>query len=138
MSRPYAAYLRVYEPLEAFGEPPDPRLVAAARAAELTRATVGERERSMWFTSQFATPPRLLPAELSDGRAAPSTTTDLLVLSPKDVPASKAVTVGPGPLVCPLELRARSAAALVSFLSGAHPAMRSLVLDASGSTMESV
>ncbi|MGH3432067.1 MAG: hypothetical protein ACRDQB_04435, partial [Thermocrispum sp.] len=130
MSRPYAAYLRVYEPLEAFGEPPDPRLVAAARAAELTRATVGERERSMWFTSQFATPPRLLPAELSDGRAAPSTTTDLLVLSPKDVPASKAVTVGPGPLVCPLELRARSAAALVSFLSGAHPAMRSLVLDA--------
>lgn len=138
MSRPYAAYLRVYEPLEAFGDPPDRRLVAAANAAELTRATVGERERSMWFTSQFANPPRLLPAELANGSAAPSGMTDLLVLNSKDVPTGKGSKVGPGPLVCPLELRARSAAALVSFLSEAHPAVRSLVLDASGATMDTV
>lgn len=121
--RPFAAYLRVYEPISAFGDPPEPLLLAAVDAAELSRASAGEREHLMWLRSQFAAPPRLLPAELADGKAAPSTTTDVLVLDPKDVPAGKGVKVGPGPLVCPLELRARSAAALSSLLSSAHPAL---------------
>lgn len=138
MPRPYVAYLRVYEPLSAFGDPPDKLLAAAVQAGALTRASVGDRERAMWFTSQFATPPRLLPAELADGSPAPSGITDVLVLQPDDVPASKKAKVGPGPLVCPLELRARSAAALVGFLGEAHPALRSMVLDANGTTMEVV
>lgn len=138
MPRPYVAYLRVYEPLAAFGDQPEERLLAAVQAGGLNKVSVGDRERGMWFASQFASPPRLLPAELADGRASPSGTTDVLVLQPDDVPKSKKVKVGPGPLVCPLELRPRSAAALVSFLTDAHPALRSMVLDAAGATMESV
>ncbi|NKQ59091.1 hypothetical protein HFP15_40235 [Amycolatopsis sp. K13G38] len=132
MLRPFVAYLRVYEPLSAFGEPPSDQLLKAIEAAQLTRTTVGEREQRMWLKSQAAAPPRLLPAELGNGRAAPSTTTDVLVLDPADVPGE----TGPGPLVCPLELRARSAAALVSFLDDAHPALRAAVLDAGGVTAE--
>lgn len=132
--RPFVAYLRVYEPLSAFGEPPSDQLRRAVEAATLTRASAGEREQSMWLKSQIAAPVRLLPAELSDGRAAPSTGTDLLVLDPADVPGE----TGPGPLVCPLELRARSAAALVSFLDDAAPALRASVLDAGGATAETV
>ncbi|MQA61880.1 MAG: hypothetical protein GEU86_10365 [Actinophytocola sp.] len=138
MPRPFSAYLRVYEPLSAFGDPLDKRLLAAVEAATLTRATAGEREEQMWLKSQVSTPPRLLPAELADGRAAPSGTTDVLVLQPADVPTGKGVKVGPGPLVCPLELRARSAAALVSFLGDAHPALRNAVLDVNGTSMESI
>lgn len=138
MPRPIAAYLRVYEPLSAFGDPPDERLLAAVEAARLKRAAAGTREQEMWLKSQLAVPPRLLPAELADGTAAPSTVTDVLVLDPEDVPASKGVVVGPGPLVCPLELRARSAAALVNFLRESHPALRTAVLDAAGTSLEEV
>ncbi|HVW44413.1 MAG TPA: hypothetical protein VHC18_23995 [Amycolatopsis sp.] len=132
MLRPFVAYLRVYEPLSAFGETPSDQLLKAVQTTRLSRATVGEREQRMWLKSQVAVPTRLLPAELANGRAAPSTTTDVLVLDPADVPGK----VGPGPLVCPLELRARSAAALVSFLGDAHPALRAAVLDAGGLTAE--
>jgi hypothetical protein len=128
------AYLRVYEPLSAFGEPPSDQLKKAIEAATLTRVTAGEREHRMWLKSQAAAPIRLLPAELADGRAAPSTGTDVLVLDPAEVPGE----VGPGPLVCPLELRARSAAALVSFLDDASPALRATVLDSGGVTAEAV
>ncbi|TNC26128.1 hypothetical protein [Amycolatopsis alkalitolerans] len=134
MLRPFVAYLRVYEPLSAFGEPASDQLKEAVEAATLNRASVGEREQCMWLKSQAATPIRLLPAELADGRAAPSTTTDLLVLDAADVPGE----VGPGPLICPLELRARSAAALVSFLGDASPALTASVLDAGGVTAETV
>ncbi|HJQ44962.1 MAG TPA: hypothetical protein VJ870_01390 [Amycolatopsis sp.] len=132
MLRPFVAYLRVYEPLSAFGETPSDQLLQAVRAAQLNRATAGEREQRMWLKSQIAAPARLLPAELANGHAAPSTTTDVLVLDPADVPGA----TGPGPLICPLELRARSAAALVSFLGDAHPALRTAVLDAGGVTAE--
>ncbi|WP_116046293.1 hypothetical protein [Amycolatopsis palatopharyngis] len=138
MLRPFVAYLRVYEPLSAFGDPPDPRLVKAVETAQLTRASAGEREQLMWLKSQTAAPARLLPAELADGRAAPSTTTDVLVLDPAEVPVGPDVTVGPGPLVCPLELRARSAAALASFVGDAHPTLRDSVLNAGGVSVESV
>jgi hypothetical protein len=130
--RPFVAYLRVYEPLSAFGDPPPEQLVKATETTELTRVDVGEREQFMWLRSQTATPVRLLPAELADGRPAPSTLTDVMVLDPAEV----AGTTGPGPLVCPLELRARSAAALVSFLGDAEPPLRASVLDASGVTPE--
>lgn len=122
------AYLRVYEPLSAFGDPPPDQLVKAVEATRLTSATAGEREHLMWLKSQTSTSVRLLPAELTSGRAAPSTATDVLVLDPAEVPGK----TGPGPLVCPLELRARSAAALVGFLGDAPPALRTAVLDAAG------
>ena len=71
-------------------------------------------------------------SELADGRPAPSTLTDVMVLDPAEV----AGATGPGPLVCPLELRARSAAALVSFLADAEPALRASVLEAGGVTAQ--
>ncbi|QWF80885.1 hypothetical protein [Amycolatopsis sp. CA-230715] len=135
MLRPFVAYLRVYEPLSAFGEPPGRPLLDAVKAAKLTRGTVGEREQRMWLKSQTAAPVRLLPAELADGKAAPSTRTDVLVLDPADVPSGGAASE---PYVCPLELRARSAAALVNFLGDAHPTLRASILSAGGVTAETV
>jgi hypothetical protein len=122
------SYLRVYEPLSAFGDPPDDQLLEAVAAARLKRADAGEREQVMWLKSQVAVPNRLFPAELADGRAAPSTTTDVLVLDAAEVTAADNGRTGSGMLVCPLELRARSAAALMSFLSDAHPMLRSSAL----------
>ncbi|HEV7974741.1 hypothetical protein [Amycolatopsis sp.] len=138
MLRPFVSYLRVYEPLSAFGDPPDELLLEAVAAARLKRADVGEREQLMWLKSQVAAPVRLFPAELADGRAAPSTKTDVLVLDAADVPAAENGRVGSGTLVCPLELRARSAAALVSFLSDAHPTLRSTILSAGGLPVETI
>jgi hypothetical protein len=132
------AYLRVYEPLDSFGDPTPEPLRHAVDTAQLTRGTVGEREQRMWLKSQLAAPARLLPAELADGRAAPSTGTDILVLDATEVPVEDGTEIGPGPLVCPLELRARSAAALVSFLGDAHPALRATVLAAGGLSAEAV
>jgi len=133
--RPFVAYLRVYEPLLALGDPPDERLRAAVAAAKLRRADAGTREQAMWLKSQVAAPRRLLPAERADGRPAPSLWTDVLVLDPAEVPGGKAAH---GPLVCPLELRARSAAALVTFLGDAHPALKNVVLDEGGFTQETI
>ncbi|MGW3961953.1 hypothetical protein ACWED2_19170 [Amycolatopsis sp. NPDC005003] len=135
MLRPFVAYLRVYEPLLALGDPPDERLRAAVAAAKLRRTDAGAREQAMWLKSQVAAPRRLLPAELADGRPAPSLLTDVLVLDPAEVPGGKAEH---GPLVCPLELRARSAAALVTFLGDAHPALKNVVLDEGGFTQETI
>ncbi|MBB4687563.1 hypothetical protein [Amycolatopsis jiangsuensis] len=134
MLRPFAAYLRVYEPLAALADPPGQRLVEAVSAATLRRAAIGGREQCLWLKSQAARPVRLLPAELADGRAAPSLDTDVLVLDPAEVPTGHPVD---GPLVCPLEMRARSAAALSTFLTDDEsPAVRSVVLEAGGVTFD--
>ncbi len=45
-------------------------------------------------------------------------------------PAAVSGEVGAGPLVCPLDIRARSAAALVGFVTTAHQALRSAALTA--------
>lgn len=66
-------------------------------------------------------PPRLLPGESADGSASPRTVKDVLVLDPQEVPGADAKI---GPLVCPLDVMPRSAAALVGFLATAHPALR--------------
>lgn len=125
MLRPFVAYLRVYEPLVAFGEPPDERLSRAVEEAALTRPAAGEREMIMWLKSQSGERPRMLPKESASSP-------DVLVLDPEDVPTEASAEVGPGPLVCPLEIRPRSAAALVGFLGEAHPALRGAVVDALG------
>ncbi|MBE1466822.1 hypothetical protein H4W33_005834 [Kibdelosporangium phytohabitans] len=73
-------------------------------------------------------PPRLLPGESADGSPSPRTLKDALVLQPRDVPGA---ADGTGPLVCPLDVMPRSAAALVGFLATAHPALRDAAISAS-------
>jgi hypothetical protein len=126
--RPFVGYLRVYEPLSAFDAPLADRLRERVDSHALSRSAVGEREQELWLRSQTATPARLLPGELADGRAAPNAALDVLVLQPAEVPTNDTATVGPGPLVCPLDLRPRSAAALVGFLSSTAPVLRAAAL----------
>ncbi len=89
---------------------------------------MGEREQELWLRSQLSRPVRLLPGELADGRAAPNAPLDVLTLQTAEVPASDTATVGPGPLVCPLDLRPRAAAALVGFLATTGMVLRQAVL----------
>ncbi|CCH35431.1 hypothetical protein ABZ816_12575 [Actinosynnema sp. NPDC047251] len=113
MPRPFVAYLRVYEPLSALDAPLVDQVRKALENGVLSRADVGSRERELWLRSQLSRPRRLLPGERSDGSVAPDAPFDVMTISPAEVPGE----VGPGPLVCPLDLRARSAAALVGFLA---------------------
>jgi hypothetical protein len=69
----------------------------------------------------------MLPGELTNGAPSPRALGDVLVLDPAEVTG----TVADGPLVCPLDIRARSAAALVGFLTTAHPALQAVALTAS-------
>jgi hypothetical protein len=136
--RPFAAYLRVYEPLSSFGDPPDETLLAAVERSDMTPNEAIAHEQWLWLKSQVS-PSYTLPAETRDGRAAPSLLTDVLVIEPGEVPISdESVELPSEPLVCPLEIRARSAAALASFLDDAPPALRNAVLDAKGLTPELV
>ncbi|QFZ23684.1 hypothetical protein [Saccharothrix syringae] len=113
MPRPFVAYLRVYEPLSALDAPLADQVRKALENGVLSRADAGARERELWLRSQLARPRRLLPGERSDGGVAPDAPFDVMTISPAEVPGE----TGPGPLVCPLDLRARSAAALVGFLA---------------------
>jgi hypothetical protein len=126
--RPFVGYLRVYEPLSAFDAPLADRLRKRLSDHSLTRSAVGEREQELWLRSQVSLPARMLPGELADGRAAPNAALDVLVLQTAEVPASETATVGPGPLVCPLDLRPRAAAALVGFLSTTVGVLRTAAL----------
>ncbi|WP_209623244.1 hypothetical protein [Saccharothrix coeruleofusca] len=124
MPRPFVAYLRVYEPLSALDAQLAARVRKALEAGPLSRAEAGERERELWLRSQLARPPRLLPGERSDGGVAPDAPFDVLALSPAEVPGE----VGEGPLVCPLDLRPRSAVALIGFLATASGPLRDQAL----------
>ncbi|MEV4311809.1 hypothetical protein [Actinocrispum sp. NPDC049592] len=128
MPRPFVAYLRVYEPLSAFDSELSKRLRNVIETGPLSRSAVGEHERQMWFRSQTSVPPRVFPGESATGRPSPRNLFDILVLDPADVPGAAA---GQGLLVCPLDLLSRSAAALVGFLSTAHPALREAAIPAS-------
>jgi hypothetical protein len=129
--RPFVAYLRVYEPLSAFDSDVADRLREAVQNGQLDYASVAERERDLWFRSQLSQPPTLLPGELANGSPSPRAQREVLVLDPAEVPGS----VGEGPLVCPLDIRARSAAALVGFLSTAHPSLKAVALTASADSV---
>ncbi|WP_424183416.1 hypothetical protein ACOBQX_15565 [Actinokineospora sp. G85] len=129
MPRPFVAYLRVYEPLSAFDEALVARLRPVVDAGGLDRSDVGRREREVWLKSQLHAPPSTLPGELADGRQSTSAVRDLLVIDPADVPAADdGAVIGPGPLICPLDLRARSAAAMVGFVTTATPVLRDSAL----------
>jgi hypothetical protein len=126
--RPFVAYLRVYEPLSAFDAPSSNRLRNVIETGPMTRSVVADHEREMWFRSQLSVPPRLFPGESATGGASPRTAFDVLVLNPKDVPGADPAG---GPLVCPLDVMPRSAAALVGFLTTAHPSLREAAITAS-------
>jgi hypothetical protein len=63
----------------------------------------------------------MLPGESANGQPSPRTLRDVLVLAPEAVPGADAKL---GPLACPLDVMPRAAAALVGFLTTAHPALR--------------
>lgn len=127
MPRPFVAYLRVYEPLSSLDAPLADRVRKALEEGPLTRAEAGERERRLWLRSQLGGRPRLLPGERPDGGPSPDAPFDVMALDPADVPGE----VGDGPLVCPLDLRARSAAALVGFLATSWGPLQDEALPAS-------
>ncbi|GDY32159.1 hypothetical protein [Gandjariella thermophila] len=137
MPQPFVAYLRVYEPLSAFDAPLAERLREVAERAPLPHSAVGERERELWLRSQLAASPRLLPGELPNGSADPAAPLDVLTLDPADVPVDETATVGAGPLVCPLDVRPRAAAALVGFMASASVPLREVALGVSAETARS-
>ncbi len=122
---PFVAYLRVYEPLSTFAPAVRDQLVEALRRGPIDPGHAGVREQRRWLHSQLVAPSRLLPGEAADGTALSGE--DVLVIDPGDVPTGESATVGPGPLVCPLDLRGRSAAALVGFLTSAEMPLRGAV-----------
>lgn len=130
MLRPFVAYLRVYEPLSSFDPPLAVPLRAAVAAGPLDHAAVGEYERLMWLKSLLIPAGVVLPGELPTGEPSPGMLRDVLTLDPADLPADGG-PAGPGPLVCPLDLRARSAAALIGFITSGSPALRTTALTAS-------
>jgi hypothetical protein len=123
---PFVAYLRVYEPLSSIESPLREQWADALARGPVDPGDVGTREQDLWLRTQVAAPPRLFPGEAPDGTRRG--TGDVLVLHPEDVPSGPAAAVGPGPLVCPLDLRGRSAAALAGFLGSAEPPLRMAAL----------
>lgn len=123
MPRPFVAYLRVYEPLSVLDAPLADKVRKALENGPVPRAEVGDRERELWLRSQLGQ--KLLPGE----------SFDVMTISPAEVPTSDAARVGPGPLVCPLDLRARSAAALVGFLASAPPILQDEALSVAPETV---
>lgn len=125
---PSVAYLRVYEPLSAFTGERRARMIRAVEVGPLDVLMAGERERELWMRAQLSVPPRLLPAERSDGTPSREGPADVLVLAPADVPSGSGEPGADGPLVCPLDVRSRSAAALLGFLTASMPALQVAVL----------
>ncbi|HEX3787584.1 MAG TPA: hypothetical protein VHW44_06970 [Pseudonocardiaceae bacterium] len=58
------------------------------------------------------------------------------MLDPAEVPPSPTATVGEGPLVCPLDLRPRAAAALVGFLATSDAVLSEATLAGPGRTVD--
>ncbi|WP_434452325.1 hypothetical protein [Lentzea sp. E54] len=125
MPRPFVAYLRVYEPLSVLDAALAAKVEKGLETGPIPRSEVGDRERQLWLRSQLGR--KLLPGE----------SFDVMTISPAEVPTSEAARVGPGPLVCPLDLRARSAAALVGFLASSPPILQDAALDLSPETVRS-
>nr|WP_228046526.1 hypothetical protein [Saccharopolyspora sp. HNM0983] len=100
------------------------QLSGAVERGPVQQSRAGLREQDVWLRTQLTAPPQLLPGENRRRGSAD----DVLVLSPEQVPSGPAATVGPGPLVCPLDLRGRCAAALVGFLGDADVPLRTAAL----------
>jgi len=125
---PFVAYLRVYEPLEAFDRKPRARLERALAAGALPPFLAGTREREVWLRTQLAVPPRMLPGDRADGTSSEGPL-EVLSLEPAEV---QGVNPDAGTLVCPLDLRARSALALIGFVATSSPLLARVALPAGG------
>lgn len=126
MLEPFVAYMRVYEPLSSFESPRREKLAEALQQGPVDPLSVGAREQHRWLRTQVSIRPRLLPCEAVDGSAQGPD--EVLSLDAADVPAEEGSEVGPEPLVCPLDLRGRSAAALVGFIGSAEVPLRAAAL----------
>ena len=131
----FVAYLRVYEPLSSFERPLRDELAAALDEGPVDPSDAGRWEQDQWLRSQLSAPPRLLPGETADGRG--QQTGGVLALDPEEVPTGPAASVGPGPLVCPLDVRGRAAAALVGFLGDSDVPLRTAALQVPAETAKS-
>jgi hypothetical protein len=116
---PFLSYLRVYEPLRAFDGASGARVRAALARGPLRPEHAGGREREMCLRAQLGA--RLLPGGERDGRPGAEPGTEVLVLGGSSGE----------PLVCPLDTRARAAAAVLSFLDEEGPLLRRSALPVS-------
>ncbi|MFC7344698.1 hypothetical protein [Saccharopolyspora griseoalba] len=135
MPESFVAYLRVYEPLSSFEQPLRDELSAALEEGPVDPFEAGRWEQDQWLRSQLAAPPRLLPGETADGEEKRAV--GVLALDPEEVPTGPAASVGPGPLVCPLDVRGRAAAALVGFLGDSDVPLRTAALQVPAETAKS-
>lgn len=126
MPEPFVAYMRVYEPLSSFESPLREQLAETLRQGSVDPVTVGSREQDMWLRTQVSTRPQLLPGETTEGSVTAED--PVMVVHPEDVLTESDEPIGPGPLVCPLDLRGRSAAALVGFIGAAEVPLRTAAL----------
>jgi hypothetical protein len=108
---PFLSYLRVYEPLRAFEGPSGSRVRAALARGPLTPERAGSHERELCLRARLRG--RLLPG---DGPGADGC--EVLVLG----------GATGEPLVCPLDTRARAAAAVLALLAGEPPVVRACAL----------
>jgi hypothetical protein len=106
MPAPSLSYLRVYEPLRVFAGPAGERVRDALNRGAVPADRAGQRDREVCLRAQLATP-RLLPGEGPDGSTLPTYRGDVLSLPGPDGQ----------PLVCPLDVRPRAAAALLAFVA---------------------
>ena len=106
MPPPFLSYLRVYEPLRAFGGSAGAPVRAAVRRGALSAEVAGARDRELCLRAQLRS--RLLPEPR----------TEVLV------------TTGAGgrQLVCPLDTRPRAGAALLAFLTVELPVLPAAAL----------
>ena len=117
MPAPFLSYLRVYEPLRAFEGSSGARVRAALARGPLTPERAGTHEREICLRAQLGA--RLLPGDGRNGRPEPSAEScEVLVLG----------GATGEPLVCPLDTRARAAAAVLAFLAGEPPVLRACAL----------
>jgi len=109
---PFLSYLRVYEPLRAFEGSAGARVRAALARGPLPPERAGRYERELCLRAQLGA--RLLPGNGGNGQGG----SEVLVLG----------GASGEPLVCPLDTRARAAAALLGFLGDETPLLRRTAL----------
>lgn len=106
MPAPFLSYLRVYEPMRVFEGPSGLAVRLALARGPVPPEQAGQREREL-----------CLRVRLRDALLPPAAS-DVLVLDPSAAQ----------PLVCPLDTRARAAAALLAFLEAEAPPLRAVAL----------
>jgi len=109
---PFLSYMRVYEPLRAFEGSAGARVRAALARGPLPPERAGRYERELCLRAQLGA--RLLPGNGANGQGG----SEVLVLG----------GASGEPLVCPLDTRARAAAALLGFLGDETPLLRRTAL----------